>query len=245
MPRRPAATDWTARLPCRGGVFFLLLALLLAGAAGAAERRAAGAAAPAPMDFVPPAPGSYELMRIMQAADGRVLDTAGRPHALSRYTGGKVTLLSFVYSSCAAPGGCPYAYLVFHQLQSRLARDPRLAAQVRLVSLSFDPLRDTPEVLALYAGDHARARQPVEWAFLTTASVKDLLPILDGFGQDVFLDVDPASGAHLGTYSHVLKVFLIDRGHTVREVYTTDFLMPDMVYNDILTLLLEAGQKPE
>lgn len=197
------------------------------------------------MDFVPPAPGSYELMRIMQAADGRVLDTAGRAHALSRYTGGKVTLLSFVYSSCADPGGCPYAYLVFHQLQSRLAHDPRLAGLVRLVSLSFDPVRDTPEVLALYAGDHAQAGQAVEWAFLTTASVKDLLPILDGFGQDVFLDVDPASGAHLGTYSHVLKIFLIDRGHTVREVYTTAFLMPDMVYNDILTLLLEAGQKLE
>lgn len=241
MQRLPAATDRPARRSCRGGVFFLMLALLLAGAAGAAERPEAGTAT---MDFVPPAPGSYDLMRIMDAADGRVLDTAGRAHALSRYTGGKISLLSFIYSSCADPNGCPYAYLVFHQLQARLARDPQLAGQVRLVSLSFDPLRDTPDVLALYAGDHARAGQ-VEWAFLTTASVKDLLPILDGFGQDVFLDVDPASGVHLGTYSHVLKVFLIDRSHMVREVYTTAFLMPDMVYNDILTLLLEAGQKLE
>lgn len=243
MRRTPAATGWPARLPCRGGAFFLALALLLAGAAGAAERPQAGPT-PAPLKFVPPAPGSYELMRIMRAADGRVLDTTGRAQALSRYTGGKITLLSFIYSSCADPGGCPYAYLVFHQLQSRLAREPRLAGQVRLVSLSFDPVRDTPEVLALYAGDHARAGQPVEWVFLTTASVQDLLPILDGFGQDVFLDVDPASGAHVGTYSHVLKVFLIDGARTVREIYTTAYLMPDMVYGDIVTLLLE-GHKLE
>lgn len=223
----------------------LALALLLHAGAAPADGGHGEAAPPAPMEFVPPAAGSYELQRIMDAADGRVLDTDGRPHALSRYTGGKITLLSFIYSSCADASGCPYAYMVFHQLQSRLERNPRLAGQVRLVSLSFDPARDTPETLARYAGDSARAGRPVEWAFLTTASMKDLLPILDGFGQDVFLDVDPASGEHLGTYSHVLKVFLIDRGHTVREVYTTAFLMPDMVYNDIVTLLLEAGHKLE
>jgi cytochrome oxidase Cu insertion factor (SCO1/SenC/PrrC family) len=222
----------------------LALALLHAGAA-AADGRDGAATATVQMDFVPPAPGSYELQRIMRAAEGRVLDSDGSAHDLSRFTGGKVTLLSFIYSSCADPGGCPYAYMVFHQLQSRLERDPRLAGQVRLVSLSFDPVRDTPEVLALYAGDNARAGRPVEWKFLTTGSVKALLPILDGFGQDVFLDIDPASGEHLGTYSHVLKVFLIDRDRTVREIYTTAYLMPDMVYNDIVTLLMEAGRKRE
>lgn len=224
----------------------LALALLLhAGVAAADGRHGAAAALPAQLDFEPPAAGTYELQRIMRAADGRVLDTDGRAHDLSRFTGGKVTLLSFIYSSCADPGGCPYAYMVFHQLQTRLERDPRLAGLVRLVSLSFDPVRDTPEVLALYAGDNARAGRPVEWAFLTTGSVKALLPILDGFGQDVFLDIDPATGKHLGTYSHMLKVFLIDRDRMVREIYTTTYLMPDMVYNDIVTLLLEAGHTLE
>lgn len=223
----------------------MLLGLLLHAGAATADGSHGAGAAPAPMEFMPPAPGSYELQRIMHAADGRVLDIEGKSHDLSRYTGGKVTLLSFIYSSCADPGGCPYAYMVFHQLQSRLEQNPRLAGHVRLVSLSFDPVRDTPEALALYAGDSARAGRPVEWAFLTTGSVKDLLPILDGFGQDVFLDVDPASGKHLGTYSHILKLFLIDRSRTVREVYTTAFLMPDMVYNDIVTLLLETGHKLE
>ncbi len=234
------------RLPGRGGLFFLMLWLLLnAGVVCAADRPESAVESSALLEFVPPAPGAYELQHIMAATNGRVLDIDGSVHELSEFTGGKITLMSFIYSSCADPSGCPYAYVLFHQLQTRLERDPRLAGQVRLVSLSFDPKRDSPEALALYAGDNAKAGRPVEWKFLTTGSVQELLPILDGFGQDVFLDLDPATGQRRGTYSHVLKVFLIDRGRTVREVYTTAYLMPDMVYNDILTLLMEAGLKPE
>ena len=92
-----------------------------------------------------------------------------------------MTLLSFIYSSCADPAGCPYAYVVFHNLQSRMERDPRFQDKVRLVSLSFDPERDTPELLRLYAGDNAKLGRPVEWKFLTTPSVNELLPILDSY----------------------------------------------------------------
>jgi protein SCO1/2 len=37
----------------------------------------------------------------------------------------------------------------------------------------------------------------------------------------------------------VLKVFLIDRAGDIREIYTSNFLHPEMVLNDILTLLAE------
>lgn len=198
----------------------------------------------ATLDYVPPEPGTYELFEIMRAADGAVLDVDGHPRRLDRYTGGKVTLLSFIYSTCADPSGCPYAYMVFHALKNRIEKDPRLRGKVRLVNLSFDPKRDTPEVLKLYAGDHALPDQPVEWDFLTTASIDQLLPILDDFGQDVFIQLDPATGKPLGSFSHVLKVFLIDRDHVVREVYTTVYLQPDVLYNDILTLILEQDVKP-
>lgn len=196
------------------------------------------------MDFKPPAPGTYELMRIMAAPGGTVLDIDGSRHNLNEFTGGKVTLLSFIYSSCADPTGCPYAYVVFHTLKNRLERDPRFRGRVRLVSLSFDPVRDTPELLRLYAGDNAQPDRPVEWKFLTTPSLRELLPILDGYGQDVFLDKDPGTGQWRGTYSHMLKVFLIDAEHQIREVYTTAFLMPEMLYNDVVTLLMEKGFRP-
>jgi hypothetical protein len=38
---------------------------------------------------------------------------------------------------------------------------------------------------------------------------------------------------------HVLKVFLIDPRGIVREIYTTSYLFPDVLLNDIETLRLE------
>ena len=237
------------RLPPGGGVFFarLLLGLLIGLGCSLtpftlrADELKAIETPPTEPGFAPPAAGSYELQRIMTAAEGRVLDINGDIRKLSEFTGGKITLLSFIYTTCADPNGCPYAYLVFHNLQNRLARDPKLHGKVRLVSLSFDPQRDTPRMLRLYAGDNAQPGRPVEWDFLTTAGLRDLLPILDDFGQDVFLELDPETKAPRGTYSHVLKIFLIDAKHVVREVYTTAYMQADMVYNDILTLLMEEG----
>ncbi len=234
------------RLPLGGGVFASCLLIF-----GLSTQAFAEVPAPKPIESTPasnfefdvPAAGSYELQHIMRAADGAVLDIEGAKQRLDRYTGGKVTLLSFIYSSCADPDGCPYAYTVFHNLKNRLERETQLHHKVRLVSLSFDPKRDTPQMLKLYAGEHALPNQPVEWDFLTTESLTNLLPILDDFGQDVFIDLDRETQQPVGTFSHVLKIFLIDRDHVVREIYTTNYLHPDMVYNDILTLLQEQGLK--
>lgn len=232
--------------PNLGEAFFMLVLCLFTGTGALAAPESSGLkpieAQTAPvLEYTLPKPGSYELMRIMAAADGQVLDTDGKPRGLHEFTGGKITLLSFIYSTCADPNGCPYAYLVFHNLKNRLAREPKLRDKVRLVSLSFDPQRDTPEMLRLYAGDNAQPGQSVEWDFLTTASYRELMPILDAFGQDVFVEVDPETQKPLGTLSHVLKVFLMDREHMVREVYTTVYLQADVVYNDILNLLAEQG----
>jgi protein SCO1 len=186
-------------------------------------------------DFTPPAPGSYRLERIIQAPDGPVLDVDGRTQPLSRFTLGRITLLSFVYTTCKDPSGCPLAYHVMEQLERAIAADPALAGKVRFVTLSFDPARDTPKTMKLYGGSHVRKTDGVEWYFLTTRSVKSLRPILAGFGQDVAPAADPA----LGAYSHVLKVFLIDGQGWVREIYSTSFLHEATMLNDLRTLVLE------
>src|SRR2546427_452191 len=143
---------------------------------------------PVTMDFVPPPPGSYPLHAIMRAPDGPVLDLDGRRLRLSRFTAGKITLLGFIYTSCADSRGCPLAYQVFHTVRHRVAEDPELRHRVRLVSLSFDPVRDTPAVMRQYAAE--APRNGVEWAFLTTELPRTLVPLLDGFRQDVRLDRD-------------------------------------------------------
>jgi protein SCO1 len=188
------------------------------------------------MDFVPPPPGSYALNAIMRAPDGRVLDRDGRRRPLARFTAGKITLLGFIYTSCADPRGCPLATQVFHTVRHRVSEDADLRARVRLVSLSFDPLRDTPAVMRHYAAEVPD--NGVEWAFLTTELPRTLVPLLDGFGQDVRVELD-AHGRAAGPLAHVLKVFLIDTRGMVREIYTTSYLYPEVILNDIKTLRLE------
>ncbi|WP_333839948.1 SCO family protein [Pelomicrobium sp.] len=230
------------RLLLAGGVFFLL-GVPAAQAHGEKDRLAAETAVPV-MDFVPPAPGTYALPPIMRAADGPVLDAHGRQRKLSEFTSGKVTLLTFMYTSCADAGGCPYALYVFQQVKRSVEQDARLRGRVRLVSVSFDPLRDTPEVLAGQQTFLAGRQGAVAWDFLTTASLRELLPLLDGYGQDVAIELDEKSGKPTGFYNHVLKVFLIDKARRVREIYTTAYLLPAVVLNDIKTLLMEEGPVP-
>ncbi|HEU5320033.1 MAG TPA: SCO family protein [Methylomirabilota bacterium] len=193
---------------------------------------------PPAMDFVPPAPGSYRLHAIMRAPEGRVLDADGRPAPLSRFTRGKITLLGFVYTSCTDAYGCPLTYGVFHAVRERVQRTPALRDRVRLVTLSFDPATDTPAVMRRYAA--AVDPRGVEWAFLTTRSPRELRPLLDGFGQDVRIvaaDGDAGAGSRLG---HMLKVFLLDPRGVVREIYSTSYLYPELVLNDVETLRMES-----
>jgi protein SCO1/2 len=187
-----------------------------------------------PLEFVPPPPGSYELHRIMPAPEGRVLDVDGRAARLSQYLHDRITLLGFIYTTCADPDGCPLAYRVFDALKEAIADAPQLRGRVRFVTLSFDPARDTPEAMRRYAGSRVvEDGAGLRWYFLTTRSARELLPLVEGFGQDVRVT---AAGREL---SHVLKVFLIDRAGYVREIYSSNFLHPQSVLNDIETLLLD------
>ncbi len=90
------------------------------------------------------------------AADAQVLDSEGRTVRLHELFGDRYALLAFMYSSCSDINGCPLTSHVFYQLQRAMAQSPELDRNLRLVSLSFDPQRDTPDVLRLYANNFKR-----------------------------------------------------------------------------------------
>ncbi len=192
--------------------------------------------APAPLDFVPPAAGTYRLPPIQAAPQGEVLDAAGRTRPLSDFTRGRITLLGLIYARCTDPEGCPRATWAFNEVRALLRDDPALQARTRLVSLSFDPVNDRPGVIAAYATRSGGSRRGADWHFLTTASRRALAPILDGFGQDLRVAADSRAVPGTEEFTHNLKVFLIDRAGMVREIYSTAYLMPPMILNDILTL---------
>ena len=189
------------------------------------------------LSYEAPAPGTYRLPPIMDAVDGRVLREDATPANLFELMGDRFVLLSFVYTRCTDVNGCPLAKAVFHLVRSRLKERPELAGAARLISISFDPDNDTPEVMRAYGprGDDGS----VEWMLLTTRDRSDLEPILDGYGQYTLREYDH-NGEYTGEFAHLLRVFLIDRERRVRNIYSTGFLHPDILMNDLETLLLES-----
>jgi len=188
-------------------------------------------------EFIAPAAGTYRLQHIQSTHDALVLDTAGRTQHLARFLHGKTTLLTFFYSYCADPLGCPFAHVTLSNLRARVLAQPGLAATVRFVNVSLDPTTDTPQTLRRYAAGFGSDPQ-FEWRFLTAPSVGGLLPVLEDFGQDVSVETDE-HGRALRTLHHMLKVFLIDSRGSVREIYSLAFLQPDVMFNDIRTLAME------
>jgi cytochrome c peroxidase len=166
-----------------------------------------------------------------------VLNDLGEQLALQDLIGDKLVLLGFIYTHCSDVNGCPLATFVMKKVQDRLVQDAGLAPQVRLISLSFDPVQDTPAALLDYAG-HFRSKD-FDWQFLTTASEADLLPILEGYDQWRQREYDK-DGNYTGNISHILRLFLIDRQGRIRNIYSSGFLDADTVVNDLLTLDIES-----
>ena len=189
------------------------------------------------MDFVPTPAGTYQLQRIQQCPDAVLLNASAGARRLSAYTRGKVTLLTFFYTYCTDPWGCPFAYQTMKGLRDRIAADAALRPRVRFVNISFDPTHDTPDALRGYAKGLADAAG-FEWRFFTARSMAELTPLLDGFGQDVRVETD-AAGRPTRAINHMLKLFLIDSSGVVREIYSLAFLHPEVMLNDIQTLLME------
>jgi protein SCO1 len=76
---------------------------------------------------------------------------------------GHVVVLTFIYTRCPLPDFCPYMDRKFADLADTLATFPRRAEAVRLLSISFDPDHDTPEILRQHA--KTRGASPPLWTF--------------------------------------------------------------------------------
>jgi protein SCO1/2 len=74
--------------------------------------------------------------------------------------GDKIVVIDFVYTTCTTI--CPVLSAILGQVQVRLA--DRLGKDVVLVSLTVDPLRDTPARLKAYSAKHRAADG---WLWLT------------------------------------------------------------------------------
>jgi cytochrome c peroxidase len=232
--RRRPHTDFVMRTT----VILLLWALSTAAVSAPHAHKEPVVMAPgySPLSFRPPEPGTYGLPAMGSASNGSVLNSRGQSANLHDYLGDKPTVLSFIFTTCDDVNGCPLATYVMRRVQDALQADPETADKARLVSFSFDPVFDTPAVIDAY-GSQFRA-DDFDWQFLTTSGAETLDPILNAYGQWVIRDYDD-NGDYMGTMSHILRVFLIDKNRNIRNIYSTSFLHADTVANDVRSLLLE------
>jgi protein SCO1/2 len=129
--------------------------------------------------------------------DFTLTDQTGRPMSLASLSG-KVVAVNFIYTRCALPQFCLRVTNNFGVLQKRFARE--LGRDLVLLTVTFDPERDTPQVLARYA-DQWKADAKT-WRFLTgeTNAVRRVCGL---FGVDAFVDE--------GLINHTLRTAVIDR----------------------------------
>lgn len=111
---------------------------------------------------------------------------------------GKVVAANFVYTRCALPQFCLRMANNFGALQKRFARE--LGRDLVLLTITFDPERDTPEALASYASRWEA--NPSGWHFLTGSSA-DIRRVCGWFGQEAFADE--------GLMNHSLHTVVISR----------------------------------
>ena len=88
--------------------------------------------------------------------------------------GDNIVVMDFVYTTCTTI--CPVLSALFYQVQDKLGDD--LGSEVVIVSVSVDPIRDTPQRLKAYSAKHRAADG---WIWLTGAK-PDVDDVLTGVG---------------------------------------------------------------
>lgn len=153
------------------------------------------------------APGEEDMpaparpLVIGQQAPAFVLtDQYGRKVSTEMFAG-QLTLVNFIYTRCPLPNVCPRLAASFASVQRRFG------SKVLLLSITVDPVHDTPEVLARYSklwradGEH--------WRFLT-GTPETVARTAANFGLVYW----PEEGA----VAHTSRTVLIGRDSTVVAV---------------------------
>jgi len=132
-----------------------------------------------------------------EVPDFELIDQSGAPVALSALKG-KVVAVTFIYSRCPLPDYCPRMIENFRAIRQRFAA--HMDQDLVLLTISFDPRYDTPQVLNRYAASQ-RAGGP-GWHFLT-GDPANIERVCNAFGIQYW--------AEEGLITHSLQTAVIDR----------------------------------
>jgi protein SCO1/2 len=149
---------------------------------------------------------------------------------------GKVVLLTFIYTRCPLPDFCVRMSRNFAQIEKALDKDPDLYAKTHLLSVSFDPRYDTPQVLRSYGGAYT-GRYTKEtfqhWDFAAPTE-KELPQVLQFFDVGATPEKDK-------TITHSLSTVVIGPDGKLFKWYPGNDWTPDQVLADVRHLVQTAG----
>ena len=172
--------------------------------------------------------GGGQLGQVKRADDPAppfaLIDQDGNPKSLDDFRG-KVLLMDFIFTNC--PGPCPILTGLHVDLQRRMPL--ALRDKTQFLSISLDPVRDTPSALREYA--KKRGADLANWSFLT-GPPDDVDAVLKSYGIG-------SSKAPNGQIEHVVATFLVDpNGQITHRYLGLDGHDPRELLHDIERLLL-------
>ena len=115
---------------------------------------------------------------------------------------GRAVAFTFFFTSCPLPDFCPRMNRNFSEARKILLADTNAPANWQLLSISFDPGFDTPEILSGY-GKYYRGDDTNRWLFAVAPT-------------NTLAELSPAVDLHFwrenGSISHNLRTVVLDTG---------------------------------
>ena len=175
----------------------------------------------APLPAGEPLPRLAMIEPGTEVPDTTLIDQEGRTKRVSEFRG-KTIAVTFVYTRCPLPDFCPRMDRNFKAAQDLLRSDATLASRVHLLSVSFDPDYDTPQIMAA----HARrvGADPALWSYLT-GERKSVDLLAGAFGVSIMREDQP-----MQEIMHNLRTAVIDaNGRLVTVLNGRDWTPEDLL----------------
>jgi protein SCO1/2 len=168
--------------------------------------------------------GGKPLPVIGPAPNFTLTSQDNKPVSLADFRG-KIVALTFIYTGC--PDICPLLTQKMVDVQDELGE--KFGAKIAFVSISFDPERDTPEVLKDYA--QFWGAKPEGWSFLT-GSPEAVRDVARRYGVFFAKKED-------GSVEHTQLTTLIDADGQMRVQYLGARFDPEEFRRDLMSLVGE------
>ena len=143
---------------------------------------------------------------------------------------GQAVAITFIYTRCPLPNFCPRMSSNFADAGKKLTHMSDAPTNWHLLSLSFDPEHDTPEVLKNYAKRYEHDAS--HWDFATGALI-DIDAITEQFGL-----MFPRDGA---VFNHNLRTVVVDARGRVHQV----FIGNEWTVDELVAAIVKAAKAKE